>query len=150
MVGKYANGGPFESQGASGPFAKQGACATVCQRVASFVCPPPVQDQRQTPGVARASSSSSNSTSLDECLHSCEPDAVQSSCIRTLIDPYIACYLSAPLSCDRNGGVQAEGCPDIEIKQLSQCGAVTQTPPEPDTTDNGPGSTPVTRADAGR
>src|SRR3954469_14022240 len=119
VIGKFASGGPFESQGASGPFAKQGACATVCQRVASFACPP-VEQQQQRPGdPPGAGSSSSNSTSLDDCLHSCATlDAVQSSCIRSVLDPYIACYLSATLSCDRNGEVRAEGCPELQATQL--------------------------------
>jgi len=151
VIAKYGSGGPFESQGASGPFAKPGGCAAACQRVASFVCPP-VEQQQQTPGGSPgASSSSSNSTSLDDCLHSCANlDAVQSSCIRSVLDPYIACYLTATLSCDRNGQVRAEGCPQLELSQLTQCGVtVTQTTPQPGNDNGTGGGTPVTRVDAG-
>src|SRR5262245_45162021 len=141
LSGRYGNGGPFVSQGASGPFGQPGSiagdCAAACQRAASFACAP-VQGNAQPPAGAAGSSSSDNrgSGQLDSCLQDCNTlDALQSDCLRNIISGFVACVLRAPLTCDRNGEVQVEGCAEPDVKICG--GTVTQTQ-VPDQTNTGP------------
>jgi hypothetical protein len=148
FTAKYGNGGPFVSQGASGPFANPGSatgdCSAACQRASSFACAP-VNGQRATPQGAAGGASTSNSNSLDSCLRDCATlDAITSTCIRNVINSFIACVLVAPLSCDHNGEVQVEGCPEPDLKP---CGATVTQTQVPDQTNTGG---PPTVLDGGR
>jgi hypothetical protein len=138
FTAKYGSGGPFESQGASGPFVKTGDCTAACERAASFSCPPANQNQ-QTPAGSPGANGSANSTSLASCSQSCATlDAIQSVCLRKLIDAYVGCALTAPLSCDRNGEAQAADCPAPKTSQIAQCGGtVTPVTDQPGPNDNG-------------
>ena len=115
VVGKYGNGGPFESQGASGPFVKQGPAPRSASESRARL--PTGGTAAATPAVrpvlARLHPTPRRSTNAYRAVQTL--DAVQSSCIRTFLDPDIACYLSATLSCDRNGAVSAEGCPILKL-----------------------------------
>jgi hypothetical protein len=143
FTAKYGNSGPFASQGASGPFATPGGiagdCAAACQRAASFSCVSANANGAQPPqGAAGSSASNGGNNSLDSCLRDCATlDAIPSSCIRNVISSYVSCVAVAPLSCNHNGQVQAEGCPEPDLKPCGVTVMQNQTP-VPDQTNTGP------------
>jgi hypothetical protein len=75
-------------------------------------------------------------------------ETIESTCLRNLIGPYLDCYLTADLSCNRNGEVQGEGCPALGLEQLSQCGLTVTVMPTDQQPGSGGGS--GTRVDGGR
>jgi hypothetical protein len=137
----YGNGGPFEANGASGPFAQTGSfesdCANACARAASYPCIV-VNQQQATPqqgNGASSGTSSSNGNQGDNCVSDCaQLDAYKGTCLGNIIANFIACALTAPLSCDSHGKVQVENCGEPDF---TPCGlTVKQTPP--DQTNTGP------------